>query len=239
MKRLTLVSCFFLAVSSCASDKRVGHKMFIQFAKESFEFGDSIPAEIIFVNTSNQSKTLPEDPRKSLELQVHAINRKTGEDLNYQMGKITATVAGGMTALTVPVPEEVVIPPKGMLSFSTDVNDRLYLSPGEYLCHLTNFRVEKSNQARITVFLSPTGYLHLLKTAVDPRNSFGRREWAYDWLKRMHPEIQLRLSLDDDTAEKRLSDSAFNEIAYDKYLSWWEENRNSPNFLERLRNLNP
>jgi hypothetical protein len=239
MRNFALAICFLLTVSSCASKTGVGPTMFIQFSKEAFEFGDSIPAEIVFVNTSNQPKTLAENPQKSLDLQVHAIHGKTGEGLNFQMGRINAISAGEIVALTVPVPEETVIAPKGVLSFFTDLNDRLYLSPGEYLCHLSHFRVEKSNQVRITVLLTPSGFIHLLKTAVDLRKSYGRREWAYDWLKKMQPDIQLRLSLDTDSAEKRQTDAAFNEKAFAQYVKWWEDNRSSPNFLERIRDLNP
>jgi hypothetical protein len=228
-----------LAITSCASGKGKKSSMFIQFSKESYEFGDSIPAEIIFVNTSDQPKTLPQDPRKSIDLQVHAVNRKTGEDLNYQVGKIQVTSAGEAFALAVPVPEEIVIAPKGMLAFSSDLNDRLYLSPGEYVCRLTNYRVDESNQVRIAVHLTPAGYLYLLKTAIDARQSYGRREWAQDWLKKMQPEIDLRLGQDTDAEAKRQADSAFNEKAYAIYRQWWEENRNSPVFLERVRCLNP
>jgi hypothetical protein len=213
--------------------------MFIQFSKESYEFGDSIPAEIIFVNTSDQPKTLPQDPRKSIDLQVHAVNSKTGEDLNYQVGKIQVTSAGEMFAMAVPVPEETVIPPKGMLSFSSDLNERLYLTPGEYRCRLTNYRVDESNQARIAVQLTPAGYLYLLKIAIDARQSYGRREWAQDWLKKMQPDIELRLSQDTDTDAKKKADADFNEKAYAQYRQWWEANRNSPVFLERVRSLNP
>jgi hypothetical protein len=228
-----------LAVSACASEKGRKSSMLIRFPKKSFEFGDAIPAEIIFVNTSDSPKTLPQDPRKSIDLQVHAVNRKTGEDLNYLVGKIQVTNAGGMSALTVPVPEEIVIAPKGMLSFSSDLNDRLYLSPGEYECRLTNYSVEESNRARISVHLTPAAYLHLLKTSIDVRQSYDRREWAQDWLKKMQPEIDLRLGLDTDAEAKRHADSAFNEKAYAKYRQWWEENRKASVFLERIRSLNP
>jgi hypothetical protein len=170
---------------------------------------------------------------------VHAVNRKTGEDLNYQVGKIQATTAGEMVALAVPVPEETVIAPKGMLSFSSDLNDRLYLSPGEYVCRLTNYRVEESNQVRIGVHLTPAGYLYLLKTAIDARQSYGRREWAQDWLKKMQPEIDLRLGMDTDAEAKKQADSALNEKAYGIYRQWWEENCTSAAFQERVRSLNP
>jgi len=212
--------------------------MFIKFSKETYEFGDSIPTEIIFVNTSDQPKTLPQDPSKSIDLRVHAVNRKTGEDLNYQVGKIQVTSAGETFALAVPVPEETVISPKSMLSFSSDLNDRLYLSPGEYECRLTNYRVDESNRVRIAVHLTPAGYLYLLKTAIDARQSYGRREWAQDWLKKMQPDIELRLSQDTDAEAKKQADSAFNEKAYGKYRQWWDENHNSSVFQERVRSLN-
>jgi hypothetical protein len=214
--------------------------MFIQTTKEIYEFGDVIPAEIIFVNTSSQPLILKENPEKSIDLVMHAVDHKTTEDFNYSIGKIKVSgTPDGKFALAVPVKEDFVMEPKSMLSFNSDLNERLYLAPGKYLCYLTNYLVQRSNEISIEIIPTAVSFINLLKIAVDERQSYGKREWAHDWLKKILPEIDIRLSLDTDSVVKKQENSTFNERAYGQYKKWWEENQKSPKFLDHIQKLNP
>jgi hypothetical protein len=214
--------------------------MFIKFAKEHFEVGDSIPAEVIFVNTTANPVNLKEDPQTSIDLVMHAVNAKTGEDLNYSMGKIETTPFGhDKFAMTVPKKEKFEIGAKSFISFTTDLNERLYLTPGTYECYLVNYLVEKSNKVTLFVSLTPTSVFYLLKTAVDERSSYGKREWAYDWLRKIDPHFQLQLTVDDDTPLRKKEKIAFNEKAYATFTKWWTKNHNTAEMAELLRQMNP
>lgn len=214
--------------------------MFIRIPKETFELGDSVPAEIIFVNTSKAPMVLKDNPQKSLDLVMHAVHRPTGEDFTYAIGKVTATHAGqDKFALTVPPRQAFELGPDSLLSFPTDLNDRLYLSPGRYDCRLVYYTVESSNPVSFTSAFTPGSFLLLLKTAADGRQSYGRREWAYDWLKRAQPDLELKLPMDDEAEDAKREKAAFNDRAYARWKQWWEENQGSEDFLQRIRGLNP
>lgn len=214
--------------------------MFIRIPKETFELGDAVPAEIIFVNTSKAPMVLKDNPEKSRDLVMHAVHRPTGEDFTYAIGKITATSFGSdKFALTVPPRKAFELGPDSLLSFTTDLNDRLYLSPGKYDCRLVYYTVESSNPVGISIAFTAASFLHLLKTAADGRQSYGRREWAYDWLKRAAPDLELKLVLDDEAEDRKREKTEFNDGAYARWKLWWEENQGNEEFLARIRGLNP
>jgi hypothetical protein len=212
--------------------------MFITFSKENFELGDSVPVEVIFVNTSNDVIRLNENPQKSIDLVMHAINAKSSEDLNYSMGKVEVSGFGkDKFALTVPVKEKFELQPKSLYFFVSDLNDRLYLAPGKYDCFLVNYLVEKSNKATITVSFTTGSVSYLLKTAVDERMNYGKREWAFDWLKKINPQFELQLTIDNDSPEQRKKKISFNERSYAQFRKWWEEHQKTEDCLKRIQQL--
>lgn len=214
--------------------------MFIRIPKETFELGEAVPAEIIFVNTSKAPMVLKDNPRKSLDLVLHAVHQPTGEDFTYAIGKVTATRSGpDKFALAVPPRQAIELGPDSLLSFATDLNDRLYLSPGRYECRLVYYTAESSNPVGLAIAFTSASFLHLLKTAADGRQSYGRREWAYEWLKRVQPDLELKLALDDEAEDAKREKAAFNDRAYARWKQWWEENQGGEDFLKRIQGLNP
>ncbi|MEO6097279.1 MAG: hypothetical protein ABIW76_17070 [Fibrobacteria bacterium] len=236
--RISLALLLSLVICACGKEKR--HSMFIRIPKDTFEFGDAIPAEIVFVNTTSHPLVLPENPRKSLDLLMHAVTRETKEDLNYSMGKMTVTGSGeGEFAVNVPIKEETEIAPHSNLSFTSDLNDRLYLYPGHYDCFLTNYLVEKSNPVALTVSFTPASVGYLLKTSVDSRQSFGKREWACSWLKKVIPDLDFKLPSDADTGDAGKAMEIHNHAEYQRAQKWWDENRKSEGILKVIHGLNP
>jgi|WetSurMetagenome_2_1015567.scaffolds.fasta_scaffold94054_2 hypothetical protein len=214
--------------------------MFLKFSKDIFEFGDSIPAEIIFVNTSNDILVLKENPQKSIDLVMHAVDLKTAEDLNYSIGKPEVSRFGDdKFALAVPIKEKFEIQSKSLFSFVSDLNNRLYLAPGKYDCFLVNYLVEKSNKTTLTISFTPGSVSYLLKTSVDEREGYGKREWAYDWLKKINPQLELHLTTDGDSDDQRKTKIAFNERAYAQFRKWWEENQKTETMVKKIQQLNP
>jgi hypothetical protein len=140
---------------------------------------------------------------------MHAVHQPTGEDFTYAIGKITATSFGpDKFVLTVPPRKAFELGPVSLLSFTTDLNDRLYLLPGKYDCRLVYYSVEASNPVSVSVSFTPTSFLHLLKTAADGLQPYGRREWAYDWLKRAAPDLELKLALDNEAEDRKREKAA-------------------------------
>lgn len=213
--------------------------MFIKFSKEIFEFGDAIPAEVIFVNTSNEVLQLPENPKKSVDLLMHVVNVNSLEDLNYSIGKVQVSKFGNdQFALAVPIKEKFELQPKSVFSFVSDINDRLYLTPGKYDCFLANYLVEKSNKETITISFTAGSVSYLLKTSADDRMSYGKREWACDWLKKIDPQFELQLPLEGDSDDQRKTKKAFNERSYAQFQKWWEENQKTEACMKKIHQLN-
>jgi hypothetical protein len=214
-------------------------KMFIKFSKDNFEFGESCLCEIIFVNTSNEPVNLQENPKKSVDLLMHAVNIATNEDLNYSIGKMEIRNFGkDQFAVAVPIKEPFEIAPRSMYFFKTDLNNELYLSPGTYECSLVNHMVEKSNKVVVSITFTTASVKILARTAVDERVIYARREWAYDWLKKIDPELQLHLTQDSDSDAQKKEKVTFNQQSYQKFLSWWEENSKKEKYQELIRNIN-
>jgi hypothetical protein len=228
------------SISTCGTGKELQGLMTLKFSKEIFEFGDSIPAEIIFVNTSSDVLVLKENPQKSIDLVMHAVDLKTAEDLNYSIGKPEVSRFGDdKFALAVPIKEKFEIQPKSLFSFVSDLNSRLYLTPGRYDCFLVNYLVEKSNKTTLMISFSPGSVSYLLKTSVDEREGYGKREWAYDWLKKINPQFELHLTMDGDSNDQRKTKTAFNERSYAQFRKWWEENQKTEAMVKRIQQLNP
>jgi hypothetical protein len=214
-------------------------KMFIKFSKDNFEFGESSLCEIIFVNTSSEPVNLQEDPKKSVDLLMHAVNISTKEDLNYSIGKMDVRNFGkDQFAVAVPIKEPFEIAPRSMYFFKTDLNNELYLSPGIYECSLVNYMVEKSNAVVICIIFTTASVKILARTAVDERAGYARREWAYDWLKKIDPELQLHLTNDSDSDAQKKDKITFNQQSYLKFLNWWEENSKKEKYQELIRDIN-
>jgi len=182
---------------------------------------------------------LNETPQKSLDLLMHAVNIQSSEDLNYSIGKIQVkTFDNDKFALAVPIKEKFEIQPKSVFSFFSDLNERLFLIPGKYNCFLTNYLVEKSNVITLTISFTAGSVSYLLKTGLDERVSYGKREWAYDWLKKINPMFELRLTNEKDSEEQRNKKKAFNIDAHTKFEKWWNENQKSEECVKRIQELN-
>lgn len=202
--------------------------MLIEFSKMSFYLGESIPAEIVYRNETAE-KIVIEDPAKSFEISMHALDSATIEDLNYTMGQIEVTVmdkAADQYSKSTPPKEMVTLEPGSAVSFSSDLNDRLYLYPGEFTCYLTEGPAE-SNRLKITVRFTRESVMTLVRIARDTEMGYGRREWAMDWLRRIYSRFELNLPYDEDTPEVKKEKELHNSAIIAEFLKWWNENSDS------------
>jgi hypothetical protein len=111
--------------------------------------------EIVFVNSSPQPFILDENPQQSFDLIMHAVDAKTKSDFTYSFGKGRTTVSGpGEYTLWIPQKQEFEIGPNSQLSFTSDLDERLYLNPAKYECYL-EYHHDKSNKVVISVTLTP------------------------------------------------------------------------------------
>lgn len=203
--------------------------MLIKFGKTSYYLGESIPAEINYMNSTSE-KILVENPAKSLDINLHMLDSASGEGFNYTLGQTETLVidkASDRYVTTVPKKELVTIPPDSGISFKSDLNERLYLRPGNFICYLTEGEKE-SNRVALAVHYQRESVIPLVQVARDPNMIYGRREWAGDWLRKLYPGFQLDLPYDEDTPDVRKEKEKQISLKVAEFLSWWQENRNNP-----------
>ncbi|MEP0828842.1 MAG: hypothetical protein HRF51_10010 [bacterium] len=203
--------------------------MIIKFNKMSFFLGESIPAEVSYTNDKGE-KIVIENPAKSLNVTMHLLDSSNGEDLNYTLGKIEVTVmdkTADQYAKSLPAKEMLTIEPNSSITFTTDLNERLYLRPGDFVCYLQEGEKE-SNRISISVKYKRESVVPLIQIARDSNMVYGRREWAGDWLRKLHPGFQLDLPYDEDTPDVRKEKEKQISLKVAEFLSWWQENRNNP-----------
>lgn len=239
MNKPLFISLFIILTSLCAFCKEGRTTMFIKLQKDTFAFGDSIPVEVVFVNTTGEKQVLNEDPQKSLDLLLHMVNVATKEDLNFAIGTMTITRAGGdVYAMAVPVKQKFELGPKSVYSFIADANGRLFLSPGRYECFLTSYIVEKSNVVPVSISFTVGSVSYLLATAVDERYSYGKREWALEWLKKIKPGLDVQLTLEEDSDDQKRKKIMHNKKVFDDFKKWWDAHKNDDDIQKAIRVLN-
>lgn len=187
-----------------------------------------ITFDVTVGNSGSQPLTLNE-PTGSLTTKVHLVNRDTREDHWYALGRTTTTTLGGgdRWALSVPAPQPVELAPNAELRFSTDAQQRLFLKPGQYDAYI-EVDGRESNRVPLTLSLTRDAVLALLKTAADANQSYGRREWAMDWLAKVKPGFKLVLSEPSDPAETRQAREVDNRKALEAYVVWWRQQLTRP-----------
>jgi hypothetical protein len=215
----------------------------ITLEKTEYNLGEPLPIAVVYSNRGSTS-IKKEDPLKSLNIEMHVIDKKTSEDMNYTMGKIEVTHLGGNTdeyVIVEPIPDYVEIEAGGELSFVTDVNNRLYLRPGKFECELRDGAII-SNRRNFAVQYTVKSVDLLFNIVKDPTLGYSRREWATYWLEELAPDFRFKLTLDTESEEVKKQNEYANEKIYDAFSNWWKGNKDSKEVaikLERINQMTP
>lgn len=197
-------------------------QLILSAAKARLSLGEPAMFEVAVVNPGPQPLSIDE-PTGSMEVEMHLVDRQTKEDLSYAMGKAVAMPLPGNDrwAMSVRPRQPVEIAPNASLRFTTDAGARLYLRPGTYDAYLTIEGTE-SNRVELTIAYSRATVALLQALAGDPAQSYSRREWATDWLARLHPKFKLALPLPDEPAASREAKEAGNRRVLEAFATWWQ-----------------
>jgi hypothetical protein len=218
--------------------QKESRSMLIKLPKDTYRLGEPIPLSVSIANGS-RDKLVREDPKKSLDVVLHVVDRKTREDLSYAMGRTTQTVidkASGQFAVVLPNKTPVTIEPGAALTFETDLNQRLFLRPGRYDCTVREQDVT-SNQLELQIEVTRQSIDELFALARNPTGDFSRREWAMDLLRRVYPPLRLHLTPNDAVPGMRAENEARNRPLYNAFLMWWKEHRELKETAQKLRAL--
>jgi len=151
--------------------------MKIKLSKLTYSLSEAIVMDIDYENKTTELITI-EDPSKSLDVIMHVVDSKTNEDMSYTMGTIDVTIIDRQTdqyALSEPIVERIDISPEDSFHFTSDLNERLYLSPGKFDCFLTDQDAE-SNHLFATILFDNASVDTLYAIAIDPHQRYSRRE---------------------------------------------------------------
>lgn len=218
-----------MALIACAKKTEGEILMIIKFSKKSFFLGESIPAEVSYKNDTGE-RIVIEDPAKSLDVIMHLLDLSNDEDLNYTLGKIEVTVmdkTADQYAKSLPPKDTLTLEPNSAITFTTDLNERLYLRAGDFTCYLHEGEKE-SNRISISVKYKRESIVPLIQIARDANMVYGRREWASDWLRKLYPRFELDLPYDEDSPDVRKKKEEQISVKVAEFLSWWQENSNNP-----------
>lgn len=210
--------------------------MLIKLSKPTFFLGESIPVEITYENGTSETVVM-HDPSKSFDVLMHLIDMKTNEDMNYTMGKVIVTdidKASGQFVLVEPPKEQIEIIPNSSFVFTSDLNDRLYLQPGEFDCFLTD-NDKESNHIKISVKLTKVSVDNLFKLAQKKETDYSRREWAMESLQVIYPGFKLKLPLENDPENIKTQKEIANTQIYNEFTEWWNNNKNAKYIEELLK----
>jgi hypothetical protein len=200
--------------------------MQIKLSDKSYPLAKPVPVEITYENPTG-SVLVIDNPVKSLAVEMHLLDLRTKEDLSYTMGKIITTSFGGdrdAYALVTPIPEPLQIAPGASFVFSSDPNERIYLRTGKFDCFLTDASGE-SNHIELTIEFTRESVDGLFEMAKDEEQEYSRREWAMDWLQKLHHEFRLKLPLPGEPTAKKAQDEADNKVVYAEFAAWWNQNK--------------
>lgn len=210
----------------------------ISTANAVYGLGKPIKVDVTITNTGHRVLVL-DQPASSLAVEMHLVDRRTREDLSYTMGRVGTTVlpgAGDRYALVVPVAKPFQIEPRASFSFSTDPQQRLFLRPGVFDCFLT-IDADHSNRIQLTVEFKRDSVDELFALARDPAQTYGRREWAMDWLAKLYPAFRLALPVPDAADAARAQMESSNRTVYESFATWWRANQQGTQMDERLLRL--
>lgn len=199
--------------------------MEISFQKASYVLGEPIPVQVRYRNETRETVRI-DNPEKSTGVFMHAVYQPTGEDLSYPMvpeDHIVLEPGTDEYVLSTPPVEKIEIPPGEALMFSTDLNQRVYLRRGKFDCVLTDNDVE-SNHVEIEIVSTRETVDYLLAYARDPNQEYGRREWAMEWLQKIDPNFELKLSDPSDSDEVKAANEARNQANIDAFTRRWNQN---------------
>ena len=210
--------------------------MIIKLAKTTYFLGEAIPVEITYDNNTSETLVM-ENPSKSFEVLMHLVDTKCNEDFKFTMGILIVTVIDRKTREYVdvmPEIEQIEIAPKSSFLFTSDLNDRLSLYAGEFDCFLTDGDNE-SNHIKLNIRYTIESVNNLLKLAQNKEATYGRREWAMEWLQELYPNFKLRLSLEEDSDDIKIQNETYNKSIYNEFLNWWDDKKDSVNIEEMLK----
>ena len=231
-----MILFFAFLFTKCANKMKGDLSMFIKVNKTSYNLGEPILVEISYENSSAENIII-ENPSKSINVEMHVLDLMTREDMSYFMGKLETTVidkASDQYATALPPIEEIEIKSGSSFLFTTDPNDNLYLRRGEFLCFMTDHD-KKSNEIYLSIQYTKKSIAYLLKLARDNNMSYGRREWAMEWLQPLYPNFKLKLSLEEDSDDIKVQNETHNKSIYEEFLNWWDDKKDSVNIEEVLK----
>jgi hypothetical protein len=202
--------------------------MRISTSAQAVALGLPIPVAVSLANDSDHC-FIGEAPEASMAVEYHQLDARTKEDLSYAMGRLTMTNFGpDQYALITPVPKRLELAPHAAHDFTTDPNQRLYERPGMYEVFLTMERVGRSNSIPLTISFTRASVAPLFALARDATAEYGRREWAADWLAKLHPGFRLELAAPDATEAVRAQLEAKNRPVYEAFSAWWHAHESDP-----------
>ena len=211
--------------------------MNIRFKNSTFVLGEPVPAEVVYSNITEAAIHIS-DPSQSLEVLMHLVDKDSKEDMNYTMGEVKATVldsGADQYALDVPVVPEIQISAASEFRFDTDLNNRLYLRPGKFDSYLTDPDGE-SNHVEILIEYTNTSVEYLIRYAMDHNQTYGRREWAMEWIQKIYPNFKLELPYAETTTEEKAKYEAYNNEKYREFSAWWESYKDKINIQQSVKN---
>ena len=224
---------------SCVSRMKGEISMLIKLNKSTYSMGESIPVQIIYENNTFEV-LVTENPSKSFNVLMHFLDNMRNEDFKYTMGKIIVTIIDKKTGEyveSIPEIEQIEIAPKSSFLFITDLNDRLSLYPGEFDCFCTLGDI-KSNHIKVTVTFTNESVEYFLKLVLDKKESYGRREWAMEWLQQLKPDFKLKLPNEEDEEVISEYDESYNSQKAKEFEYWWIESRNSKQVATNIEQIN-
>ncbi len=234
--------CLFSAIAAfaaCGAKMEGEISMVIKFSKTSFYLGESVPAEIHYKNNASK-KVVIENPAQSFEIIMHVFDSTRNEELNYTMGKIQITVmnkSADQYSKSIPPKEMVTIEANSYLNFISDLNDRLYFHPGSFTCWLSEGD-SVTNKVTIAIRFARESVLPMIQLARDTDTSYGRREWAMNWLQKIYPKLKLDLPYDEDAPEIKKEKESYNGATIAEFINWWHDNQNSDKVEVLIQNAN-
>lgn len=231
---MQLVALLILAVAGChpipkARPMRAEPTVEIVFSKNQYVLGEAVPAVVRYRNPTSHSLRMA-NPQKSTRVFMHAVSSKTKEDLSYPMvpeDQIALEPGTDRFVLSTPPAQPIDIPAGKSVEFVTDLNERLYLRPGKFACTLRQDDIA-SNQVTVEIVYEQSSVPHLIGYAAAADASYGRREWAMEWLQTLSPDFTLKLSGPEVAVAEREANEAFNRSQIEAFKRWHQQHRNDP-----------
>ena len=235
MKTIVYILISMIGFQSFFIQKKDKRKiMHIKLDKTSYFMGEAMPMTVTFENPSKDTVVL-ENPSKSSNVVIHLVDSSDHHDYFYTMGKIEISMIDRKTDRYVALgaPKEVIsIAPSSSFGFITNVNERLYLEPGNYNCYVTESN-NQSNQVEIKISFNELSVICFFKMVQNKNMGYGVRDWAMKGIQRIYPRFKLNLSTENDPEDNKAKKEAGNIPVYQEFAEWWKKNKDT----KEIKNL--